>query len=51
MLDDQCPQPVQLMSPKTTGLRKPHGVKPKLRDTIALLDVDVRRFRSFKAIE
>jgi hypothetical protein len=41
MLMDERPQPIQLVSSKTMGLCDP----------IALLDVDVHRFRSLKAVK
>jgi hypothetical protein len=51
MLDDQCEQPVQLMRSKTMGLRKPDGFKPELRDSVAMLDMNVRGLRPLKTVE
>ena len=51
MLDDEEPQTIQLMNTETTGFRKANRFQPKLSDAIAVLNVNVRRFRSFKTVE
>jgi hypothetical protein len=42
MLDDKSEQLVQLMRSKTMGLHEPDGFKPELRDSVAVLDMNVR---------
>src|ERR1700722_10837536 len=51
MLKDERPQPIQLVSSKPMGLCDPNRVQPELCDPIAVLDVDVHRFRSLKAVK
>jgi hypothetical protein len=51
MLDDESNQPVQLMGSKPMGLCEPDGFKPELRDSVAMLDVNVRGLRSLKTVE
>jgi hypothetical protein len=51
MLDDKCEQPVQLMRSKTMGLHEPDGFKLELRDSVAVLDMNVRGLRPLKTVE
>jgi hypothetical protein len=51
MLDHKRPQSIDFMGPKAVGFRESDRLQPKFRNTITLLNVDVRRFSSFKAIE
>jgi hypothetical protein len=51
MLDDERSQPIELMGSKTMRLRETDGIQPKLGNTIAVFNMNVRRLRSFKAIE
>jgi len=51
MFDNKRPQPIDFVSPKAMGLRLFDRFQPKLRDFVAVFDVDVYRLRSFKAIK
>jgi hypothetical protein len=51
IFDDERPQAVQLMGPKTMGLGEIDGVQPKLGNIIAMLDMDVRRLGSLEAVK
>jgi hypothetical protein len=51
MLDDEGEQPIQLMGSKSMGLREPDGIKPELRDSVAMLDMNVRGLRPLETVE
>src|SRR5882762_6731397 len=51
ILDQERPQTVDFWRPKAMGLGKTDRLQPKLRDVVAVFDVDVRRFGSLEAIE
>jgi hypothetical protein len=39
------------MSSKTVGLRETNGIQPKLGNAVTMLNMDVRRLRSFKTVK
>jgi hypothetical protein len=51
VLDHERPQAVQLVRSKTVRLGNADWVEPKLCDVIAVLNMDVRWLRSFKAVK
>jgi hypothetical protein len=51
MLDHDRPQAIEFMGAKTGRFRKIDGIEPKLHDAVAVLDLNVRRFRFFQAVE
>jgi hypothetical protein len=51
ILDQERPQTVDFMRTKAVRLRKADRLQPKLRDVVAVFNIDVRRFGSFEAIE
>jgi hypothetical protein len=51
ILDQERPQTVDFWRPKAMGLRKTDRLQPKLRDVVAVFDIDVRRFGSVEAIK
>jgi len=42
---------VQLLRSKPARSSELHRIKPELRDAFAMLDMDMRRFRSFEAVK
>src|SRR5258708_19936771 len=51
ILDQERPQTVDFRRPKAMGLGKTDRLQPKLRDVVAVFDVDVRRFGALEAIK
>src|SRR5258708_534199 len=51
IFDDQKPKSVQLVRSKAAGLGNTHRIEPELRDIVSMLNVNVRRLRSFQTIE
>jgi hypothetical protein len=51
ILDQERPQTVDFRRPKAMGLRQTDRLQPKLRDVVAVFDVDVRRFGALEAIK
>jgi hypothetical protein len=51
VLDNEEPYTIQLMNTETTRFRKPDRLQPKLGNAVAVLDVNVRRLRSFETVE
>jgi len=51
MFDNHCSQSIEFVSPETTRLREVYRIEPELSDPVIPLNMDVRRFRSFEAVE
>jgi hypothetical protein len=51
MFDHECSQAIQLMGSKAVRFSQTNRVKPELGNTIAVLDVNMRWFGCFKAVE
>ena len=50
MLDDECPQAIELMGAESVALRQLDRLQPKLRNPVTMLDMNVRRLSPFQAI-
>jgi hypothetical protein len=51
MLDYKGSEPIEFMRAESTGFRDTDRLQPELCHVVTVLNVDVRRFRSFQAIE
>jgi hypothetical protein len=50
-LDHQCTDAVQFVQSKSTRFGNGDRVQPELRDIVTMLDMDMRRLRSFETVE
>jgi hypothetical protein len=51
MLDQDRPQPIEFLGSKAVRFREIDGTEPKHCEAVAMLDMDVRRLRSFQDVE
>src|SRR5262249_29583034 len=51
MFNHQGLKPIDLVGAESVGLREAHWLQPELGHAVAVLNMDVRRLRSFQTVE